>query len=680
MYGKELIVIGANSKVLKGIEKTQYFKGINTKKISIREGMVDCVESCNIGVLYLSSITDTYFAENNLAELIKVNCLDLCEFIKTNKNCIEIPFLYISSVKCCGIKKCFEVKKLAQQIIQNVENNSIYMDEIVSRFESLLNDPYDSYALSKLLAEQIVLLLCKKSLIIRSDYLIGSEENENEIYKMINGIFNNSEVSIPLKNRGFVTYKDLSQIIVFCLDNIDSMKSEVLNLFGQIQIGPEEMHRIAQDFISIVHSESTISFREKGYETVPENNNFSDIYRKIMNKDFTFSNVWDEIYQIFYRSFINKKLQYKILDEYIGGSYAKVYKTKKDGEYFSIKIAYGEGADNGAEKIQNEVRQLGAVEKYYNSEGIETTLLPDKVKEVCSMPRFTYVISKWKDGELLYDKVERGENVQKTIKDIIYEIDACYRLRTVECSKDLLVLNRDRIEYRINMMEMLDDNLSEFLEASQVNINNSVYDGPRVIVERLSNKYDSIFEKWGLCISGDAIFDNFIIDDENNMIQAFDPRGVDLLWETDGLPYFYPMYDWAKMIFYFLGWKIIREDCFDLSVNNKTWIFNYDIDKSCSKARELVELSDDTFYILNDLIYVNNKSDKYMKEVLFLMGVHFLCDAFPRLCGKGNSKKQCYAELLLGTIVLNVIDKNYEKGSNMIWNEILCSVQKMLFV
>ena len=162
---------------------------------------------------------------------------------------------------------------------------------------------------------------------------------------------------------------------------------------------------------------------------------------------------------------------------------------------YSVKIAYGEGADNGAGKLQNEVRQLEAIGRYYNTEGLEPVLLPDQVKEVCAMPNFTYVISAWKQGEILFDKVNKGENVKSIIRNIIYEIDSCYQLRTIQCDKDLLELNKERIEYRINMMKVLDDKLDIFFKEERLDINESIIWGPSQIIDRLCKKYVKFTEK-----------------------------------------------------------------------------------------------------------------------------------------------------------------------------------------
>lgn len=675
-----MMCVGKNSKVLKGLSQTERFKkDIVFHAVSLRENGFKYEYNNYTSILYLSGVTNTAVAQKDYGKLLQANCYDLCRFLINNMSKQDIPLLYLSSVKCNMCNNIDKYEYVADVIISDVKQNRSVSSETIQKFKKLFWDGYDCYAASKVIAEIILRRLYNNSIILRCDYIIGAEEEKNEIANLINEIIVNRDVDIPIKERGFVTYKDLSEIIYFFSSKeLLINNEEFYDLYGKVHISGKELNKVISDFISIIHSRSRINMIEKGKTCVgSDNEKLEKLYYCNTGKKFVYIDIWDEIYQMFYRKFIVNKLQYDILGEYIGGSFAKVYKAQRGDLLYSIKIAYGEGADNGAEKLQNEARQLEAIGRYYSSEGIEPTLLPDQVKEVCSMPKFTYVISEWKHGELLFEKVNRGENVKSIIRNIIYEIDSCYRLRTVQCDKDLLALNRERIEYRIEMMKLLDRDLCSFFKSESLSINDNILLGPCQIVERLCNKYNNFTEKWGLCISGDAIFDNFIIEDEK-MIKIFDPRGVDLLWETDGLPYFYPMYDWAKMIFYFLGWKVIREDLFELS--SDTFLgWNYHYDKDDFKVSELLMLSKETYNVIEEMVSSREEnSDIYMKQILFLVGMHFLCDAFPRLCGKGNSKKQCYAELLLGTIVLNVIDMNYDKESSLIWNEIVGTIQKML--
>lgn len=661
MNKKKIACIGNRSKVLKGLKQTVFFEGSIVDEYSISNGDYKLRKQYD-EIIYFSGYSKTTCKEIT-EKYVAVNCMSLAHFLINNLTSINehnIKFIYISSVKCNHIKYNFEIKKYAQEVVNCVITNTKDMNRLFNNFKSLIECPYDIYGVSKLVAEEIIALLCKNYFILRCDYIIGVEEKDNIIYSEIQKIFNEENIMIPVKTRGFITYKDLCffmRAIQLCDSCLFGRKT--YNIYGKYSLGFEEIKKMYNLYSHIIRSNSEICGIEKGYECIGESEDIIFLYKKTMGTQYSYVDVYDEMKNIFYRQYIENVLKGTIVTELYGGSYAKVYKIKMNNSYLSIKMALGDGADNGNKKLAMEVQQLNAVNEYFQKYNIKTILLPSNINEFYSANSFSYIVSEWNEGEILFDKIVRNEKSDNYIECIVNEITKCYKMKRRLYEKDIIDINVKRAHYRLSKICDMAPEIGKLINFESVEINNEYFMSPQIILNSISKSWGEFKEEWGICISGDAIFDNIIIN-TNGHYKIFDPRGRDLIWEIDNLPYFYPSYDYAKMLFYFWGWKIIRLELYNCDGKDNKWTIKYD--GSDSIIKELIAHGEKTYSYIESIIKTRN-DNAYLKNVLLLSGIHFLCDAYPRLCGKGNTRKQCIGELLLGTLIINEILLNKDKSA-----------------
>ena len=358
----------------------------------------------------------------------------------------ETKFIFISSVKCHKVKDRKKAYYWANRILTQVkENVPLDINALIEAFSDIVEQPYDAYGVSKLVAEYIVRIICCNYFILRCDYIIGIENEDNQISTLFEDLFNRNTLILPNKKRGFISYRDLSNIVNAILDSEIAMHSDrTFNLFGIYQYSANDLIKKLDIYIKILNSKRKIELVERGYELVGNkdlNEDTTSLYRDVYKRDYSYVNIEDEITNLFYRSYIRNVLHYTIVEELCGGSYAKVYKVCTDEEMYSLKMALGEGADNGSKKIFDEVRQLYAIQDCYKNKQISSKMYPAKIIKFGSNLSFSYVVSEWKDGEVLFEKILNGENCKKYIDEIIGEITKSYLIKQIQCDKDIWEIN-----------------------------------------------------------------------------------------------------------------------------------------------------------------------------------------------------------------------------------------------
>ena len=124
-----------------------------------------------------------------------------------------------------------------------------------------------------------------------------------------------------------------------------------------------------------------------------------------------------------------------------------------------------------------------------------------------------------------------------------------------------IIRAKNRLE-KVKETNYIADYFKNVITFDKIMVNNVEYKNSLYLLEEIYKKYKSKFENMlGLCLSGDIILDNVIIKENNQYI--IDSRGENLVWTNDK-PYFDPYYDCSKILFYFYGWKSIREERFEL--------------------------------------------------------------------------------------------------------------------
>lgn len=59
---------------------------------------------------------------------------------------------------------------------------------------------------------------------------------------------------------------------------------------------------------------------------------------------------------------------------------------------------------------------------------------------------------------------------------------------------------------------------------------------------------------------------------------------------------------------------------------------------------------------------INEDDEMFSLKIILMSGMHFLSDTYPRIAGKGKKPiDECYAEFLIGTIIINNVYKYLEK-------------------
>ncbi len=679
----KISLIGKDSKVGNALLHSGIARENQLKDYSMRSGEdIYCSAMEADAIVYLTANTNTNLNIGKYIESFYTNCYLLAKYLKANENHIqEKPFIYMSSSKVYDlfpyssihidesvsvIKWYSDVQDVAFQII-DICNKELDFDDAYMALQNLLSQLLSRikttgeipiYSFCKVIGEIIVESLVKNHYILRPTYLYGYQENRNPIYRLIDDIFNHRNVTIDLRKRDYVTYSTLNSIIMKLL--IDEPKKErIINVSSCGIIDGFDLSRYVMGLAGINGAKPLVRFK---FEKISD---FYIVDNSVLVDELSEINryhieTFEEGYsQLVYRYYIEKICNESIERELIGGSFAQVFLTrdeKKDSHIY--KLCLGNGANNENTKIVHEAEQLLAIRRHLKNTSM-SVIIPD-TKIISETEGFTCIKQEHVDGMNYDDLFKNEEDYESSLGCLERYCENILDIYASGLSKSLttnmLIYNKRRVISRLTSVnEKNNDLFNDVREFDSIIINGVIYENPLKIIESLMKYEDWFNSKLGVCISGDPILDNFIL--KNGKFAFIDARGEDLVWEN-GLPFFDPYYDLAKIYFYFYGWKQIREEEFVLHTNNYSLKdctcdfrflgeFAYKYDEFCDKCMKI-------FISNKNKIWDSEDEVIFINKILLLAGMHFLSDTFPRIVGKGRHiVDQCFSEFLLGTKLVN---------------------------
>lgn len=684
----KICIVGKNSKIANIIEKSIINKENEIIKVSQREKIkFNIIENIDT-IIYLVSNTSTTPKKQTYAEYIFSNCVLLTEFIIKNEERITNKnFIYFSSAKIYNIFpdkseykedkieeiNCYtKLEKIAIKIIEIV-NKMDSREKIITTIENTIlplilelpniENYYPIYEYTKVISEIIVSKLLKNSYILRPTYLYGDESDNNIIFDIINKAIENKNIIINRISKDFVDYDTLinllNKIIYYKSNNIN-----VINISSYNNINNEKIINFIGKIEDIIGKKAKIDLISKcNKEFLVNNSKMKEILGNTYKKE-----VFDEIVKkIIYKLYIEKIEKLEILQEYIGGSYARTYLVKDNFKKLILKISMGNGADNGNEKLKKEAKQIQVMYKFLSEK--EFNCLP-KIYEIKAIGDTTIIKEEYIEGktisEYIYDKEINIELIKKYINkmcNIVFSVYAKKVPQKINILEEGINRAKSRLK-KVKDTKFVNELFENALTFENIIINDEKYCNPIKLLEIIYLKYKEKFEtNLGLCISGDVILDNVIIKNDNPYI--IDTRGEDLFW-IDEKPYFDAYYDFGKILLYFYGWKSIREEKIEIKTNNYNLMnTNSYIKVIDEKKKMLYYLSEETmneFFKYKKYINDEETNEEFKNKVNLMAGIHFLSDTYPRIMGKGNKLLECYSEFLIGTIIINKVYNNIIGG------------------
>lgn len=574
------------------------------------------------------------------------------------------------------------------KILQGISNFINEHPLPLASIPSAENGYYYIYEISKLVAEEI-LEVYRNKVILRLSYCYGYTDNSNIIYEYINDYYNKRKLILSAETKNFVFYDDFVDIISYFLDrNIKDEPKEhkiinivadhsisvddIVNKFNQL----ENTQKLNLDYYIKEHKRRSLKYSSSLMKSM---------LKQLKNRNtVTFNEGFD---QVLFRYIAENRLNLRIIKEYIGGSYARVYLAQKSNkEKVIFKIANGNGAENGNIKLKFEEKQIESSKKALKGSQWENSV--PGVKGSFFSDTISYTLLDYIEGKSITELIFNDNISLNKINNMIVRI---YHILMNTYLKDLIVSPKDfysnnysgRIIRRLrNISQYFSDSelgLFKYLDKyKRITINGHEYRNPINIIKDIESNGESKLlnvRMLGLCISGDPILDNII--DFNGDLHFIDPRG-DVVW-LNNRPYFDPLYDVGKIFFYFAGWKLIRFEEFQISYSDGHFVENseYTIRLTGVFSNLFKQVQQSIVPILygieRDSNYLNFE-ENYLVRLYFIIASHFLSDTYPRLVGKGKHKiDQVIAEYLIGTIILN---KLYEHI--LLSKEI--SVEKMNYI
>ncbi len=679
-----ICIIGKNSKIAKVIENSDIVNNNCIVKCSQRETSKFNELNMSDIIIYLVSDTRTKLKKDEYLEYIYSNCFLLANFITENETSIkDKQFIYFSSAKVYNIFKnkeiyteqenmqdipnYYELLKLAKKIINisncnNQQTKTCIEKEILPEFLKLpkIEKYYPIYEYCKVISEIIIHLLLKKAYILRPTYLYGIEEDKNIVYDLIKKSFKNKKIELTTAKKDFISYETLIKLLnILISKNENNIK--IINVSSNKNIDNNELKYFIEAIGEIIGKEIEIKNIVKCNKQYNVSN---ELLIKYLKNEYIVEKFDENIRKIIYNYYIREVEKLEIDKEYIGGSYAKTYLVKRNNKKFILKMSIGNGASNGCIKIKNEALQIDKMKKILDKQNIKC--LP-KIYEIKEYSNSTFIKEEYIDGktisDYIYEKHTNESLVENEIKNMCNLFLSIYIKDTIPQRKNMLeqgiIRAKNRLE-KVRETNYISNYFKNVLTFDKIIINNVEYKNSLYLLEEIYKKHKSKFENMlGLCLSGDIILDNVVIKKNHQYI--IDSRGENLEW-INNKPYFDPYYDCSKILFYFYGWKSIREERFIVNTTGYDMIDTRSnisfTDKKKKILHKLSKISMQEFLKFKPYINKNENENIFVDKLNLLSGIHFLSDTYPRILGAGNRIEQCYAEFLVGTIIINNI---YEK-------------------
>lgn len=647
----EKILIFGTGKVANALTVILCSNGWEVEKISLRKiEEKNLFQKCTEASVFIYTVGNTqYVDDSNILEYFNDNCVFYEKFLKNiMAQYSEKQFIFFSSAQIYNIMDNGEELKEDRICSQNFrdmhEVNSIC--ELLINNENLINHKEildfgkkhrsKLYEYCKIISEKLTEKYMQNHVILRPTYLYGIEETENYVYQTIEKIFCGND-DFFLYNCGidFVQYSYLEQVVEQII--INKYKG-ILN----VSTGTKISSNVFENYLKDIYMLCDREYKTSEEYIVHENRNVQPT--KICNLfNIPARNFEDGVKEIVYRLYIKIVKHLDIVEEYYGGSFARVYRVNENGKGESIvKIALGNGANNGATKLVNEIKHIVSLNK-----NKEISIFLPKIYDVIKYPNFAYI-----NREMIRGIKFKELNIQDRgafLRQYCIQICSVYSMRKIEIKENMLTKNIMRIYERLEMVKKMGGNpfFETIFDYKEIIINNKAFINPLIVLEDIrKNSHINFYNKLGLCVSGDAILDNAIFNKNN--IYIMDQRGEDLLW-VKNKPYFDPIYDLGKILFYFLGWKQIRSEKFELDFGDNGYKLKFINNQDVEMIRSCVEI----FHQCKEILGDDSTDYEFYFKIYLMAGLHFLADSYPRLVGKGNKEKQCIAELLLGTQIIN---------------------------
>lgn len=696
-----ILICGKKSKVACSI--AHYFKSSQAdhtiQLCSLREykrkdkGIKMQIEKADM-IIYAVCDTRTVVPELDFESYVYTNIVLFYNFVADNLNNIRRKkFIFLSSSKIYNLfdiageadeslplDKIRFFKIITDTVDMLATQNKHKIINLIRKYPSFSSGYFPIYELTKAMCEYIIQKLDLDAVILRPTYLYGSEEKKNEISKMVYNAMNGLPVRIRTGSRDFVPYSFLNALLLHIIDLPFSTGIEVYNVATGVRISAETLLQYVTKLNNICHVTSEIkSDHRPCYSVSLSTKKFFDAisYAGASKKLFA-----DETRKIFYQTYIEEIKNKKIIKECIGGSYARTYIVRDYEKAFSlVKIALGNGANNGSIKMAKELNQAKSIAKYMQSKNMD--VLSPKIYDVIVDKDFCYISFEYIHGKKFDDLQVNDYSLNlHFVERVSKEISKVYGLGNDLFYHDMLNINNGRVKDRLYevILESKKRGLLIFesiFNYKSIQINGNCYINPLIILSELKKCYhvtNQFLNKWGPCVSGDPILDNCILS--NDTVKIIDPRGEDLIY-LNGVPYFDSVYDLGKILFYLLGWKMIRLDKYSLALDGKKLDDNARIDFKFERDgqyflyQHLLKSLRNVFLKCREII--NDKCDPefFLVKIMLYAGYHFLSDTYPRIVGKGRQFSQCLAEYVLGTIVINqvysyVLDPSYKLRFEML--------------
>jgi len=512
------------------------------------------------------------------------------------------------------------------------------------------------YEVSKIVGERI-LEGAADYVVLRPTYCYGYTDTSNSVYRAIDGFFRHQAVELPSRAMDFVFYDDLVETLSLCWRRNTVESGLVVNVASGDLVDVRRLYQKFQmlaDQLGVTLSVTSQPVKRDGLAVCSQKLRL--MLNRICNRNLTgFDDGFD---QVLFRYFGERVLGLRILGEYEGGSTARVYSVEHEDRGTGIfKIGLGNRAENGAQKIYNETRHLASVRRLLNplDGGI-----PEVWQAQCK-DNLSYAVIEHITGPSISDLIFSGRmgstQILGTVDDIQRFLVKTYGLRTAAAPASFVhSYYRDRVFRRLSGIGQATAGpiqvLYSQMQQSVLAINGVLYRNPYGILGNL--ELDRLApERLGFCVSGDLIFDNVLASKGRYFF--IDPRG-DVFWQ-ENVPYFDPVYDLAKMFFYFAGWKLIRLEQFSLqrSGAGKHAEFTLTMTGPFAAAFRQIQQDFGPLMVCNCLgCDPRLLGPHFVARFYLAVATHFLSDTLPRVMGKGkHTIDQALAEFLIGTVIMN---------------------------
>ena len=667
-------------------------------------------------VLHLAADTATPSGRDQLENAILLNAVGTANLVNMLRERTDEPRLvYISTAHVYSLSKkksdryledeldlCEPVKEwllfarlsFANSLNSFCGNNIKELRPVVRDFLKLHPPPWQSieneygysfvYEISKLLGEFFVRDY-ESHFVVRPTYLYGPTDRENLVSTLFLDYFKKGQISCWEEERDFMHYENFIDLLLALVKLPESKlllvaPDRIINGGVGTPTSCEEIERMCLELDMAFARHSSKVVRPKKRDAGLVSNNRAIAVINLLRRKELISTV-DGFREMAYRAIIDNVIRGEVVTPIIGGSAAHVYLITTDAGYEIFKISAKEGAENGREKISAEFYHAEAVRSYLGKRpeiGYGDIVLD--VTTSHSSDSIAFFTSRYYNGKSMRDLVCNELQCKSEILGLVCELQrillAIYAAETITSPRDFFDRTyTGRVYRRLNgVVEVDRRNGSDFFSnlpyIESMLVNGMRYKNPLEILREIREN-ESLCRLLapnllGVCASGDPIPDNIVVCKDG--FHIIDPRG-DVVWMKskftgDPTPFYDPLYDVGKLLFYFTGWKMVRDEMFELGYDSNTISLAGNEFILRPKENRITNLFKEIQAEFLQASLENGLQDQFcfgdnpLLRLAFITATHFLADTHPRMVGQGENKKhQTLAMYLIGTILLNRLDR-----------------------